>query len=162
MNERLKEAIRLRTEGDKETSREILLQLVSEDPSSPDFLYQCAWTHDAMGFEQAAASFYERAIQCGLKGDDLAGAYLGLGSTLRGLGRYEGAQNILEKAVAQFPSKNSLRVFLAMALYNNGHAKEAVGSLLTVLAETTSDIEISHFKRAILFYAKDLDRIWKS
>jgi tetratricopeptide (TPR) repeat protein len=85
MDQKLKEAIRLRTLGQTEAAKQILLELVSAKPNHPIILYQCAWTHDAMGLEREAVGFYERAITNGLEGNDLAGAYLGLGSTLRGL-----------------------------------------------------------------------------
>lgn len=162
MDDQLREAIRLRAAGDAGASKEILLGLVSNRPNDAVILYQCAWTHDAMGLERDAVRFYERAIEHGLEGDDLAGAYLGLGSTLRGLGQYARALEILEKGITQFPTKNSLRIFFAMALYNNGRAKEAVSSLLTILAETSSDKEVTNFRRAVLLYAEDLDRVWES
>lgn len=161
MNERLNEAIRFREKGKGEASRKILLELAIEHPKDPEILYQCAWTHDGLGLEKEAVEFYERAIANGLHGDDLAGAYLGLGSTLRGLGDYKKSVAILEKGVATFPSHKALKTFLAMALYNNGRAKEAVSGLLTLLTET-SDPSIAEFKRAILFYAEDLDRVYES
>jgi hypothetical protein len=47
-----------------------------------------------------------------------------------------------------------------MALYNAGRAKEAVESLLRVVAETTSDAELASYRRAIELYAEDIDRKW--
>jgi tetratricopeptide (TPR) repeat protein len=158
MNDKLKEAIRLREKGKGEASRKILLELATENPKDASILYQCAWTHDGLGLEKEAVEFYEQAIASGLQGDDLAGAYLGLGSTLRGLGQYPKAVETLEKGAATFPKHKALKTFLAMALYNQGRAKEAVSSLLTLLAEA-NDPSIAEFKRAILFYAEDLDRI---
>jgi predicted Zn-dependent protease len=81
-----------------------------------------------------------------------------LGSTLRGLGQYPKALTTLEKGVESFPKHKALKIFLAMAHYNNGQAKDAVSSLLTLLTEM-NDPSIAEFKRAILFYAEDLDRI---
>ena len=161
MDDRLKDAIRLRTEGNKDSSRKILLDLVAEHPNNPTILYHCAWTHDAMGLEREAVEYYERAIQHGLEGDDLAGAYLGVGSTLRGLGEYKRALEVLENGVRNFPRKRSLRVFLSMALYNAKRSKDAVTVLLNLLVETTNDSDITRYERAIRSYAEDLDRIWK-
>ncbi len=162
MNARLKEAIRFRTIGEKEASRQLLLALVAEHPTNADVLYQCAWTHDGLGREREAVGFYERAISAGLSGPDLAGAYLGLGSTLRGLGQYEMATEVLEKGVGSFPENRPLQVFLAMALYNVGRSKESVSGLLRLLVDTSSDSAITDFSRAIRLYAEDLDRIWKN
>jgi tetratricopeptide (TPR) repeat protein len=158
MNDKLKEAIRLREKGKGEASRKILLELADEHPKDAEILYQCAWTHDGLGLEKEAVEFYERAIANGLEGDDLAGAYLGLGSTLRGLGQYPKAVETLENGAQKFPKHKALKTFLAMAQYNNGQAKESVSNLLTLLAET-NDPSIAEFKRAILFYAEDLDRV---
>ena len=158
---KLAEAVALRNRGDREGSRRILVQLAIADPSNPQILYQCAWTHDAMGKESEAIDYYQRAISCGLNGDDLARAYLGLGSTLRNLGQYQRALEVLEVGITKFPHKRSLHVFWAMALYNTGRAKEAISDLLRLLLETTSDPDISQFERAILLYAADLDRVWK-
>ena len=162
MNTQLSEAIRLRESGDKEGSRRLLLEMVLLHPNDPVTLYQCAWTHDSLGREREAVGFYRRAIDGGLTGEDLAGAYLGLGSTLRGLGEYAEAVEVLQKGVSAFPEKKSLQVFFAMALYHVSRSKESVSRLLILLADTTSDKDISAFKRAIHFYAADLDRIWES
>jgi tetratricopeptide (TPR) repeat protein len=160
-NEKLNEAISLRKSGEKEASRQLLLEMVSLEPENPEILYQCAWTHDGMGLERDAVQFYERAISSGLAGESLQGAYLGLGSTLRGLGSYARALETLETGCLEFPENKALKVFRAMAHYNCGHSKVSIESLLKLLAETTSDPEIAGFKRAILFYAADLDRVWE-
>ncbi|WP_280512914.1 tetratricopeptide repeat protein [Carnobacterium inhibens] len=48
--------------------------------------YQCAWSYDLLGEEKKAVPFYEQSIKLGLVGEDLEGAYVGLGSTYRTLG----------------------------------------------------------------------------
>lgn len=158
---KLAEAVQLRNSGDKEGSRRLLLELLKTDPTHAQLLYQCAWTHDSMGLETEAVEYYQRAIQEGLNGGELADAYLGLGSTLRALGEYERALETLEKGIAEFPHKRSLHVFWAMALYNNGRTQEAMTDLIRLLVETTSDREIKQYERAILLYANDLDRKWE-
>jgi hypothetical protein len=47
-----------------------------------------------------------------------------------------------------------------MTLYNLHRYQEATELLLTNLAETTSDETILAYKRAIVFYAPQLDRVW--
>jgi len=160
-DDRLNEAVRLRLKGDLPGACAILLGLVAEFPADPLVNYQCAWIHDRLGLERKAVEYYERALKHGLVGDDRAGAYLGLGSTLRGLGQYPKALSVLDEGAKEFPEHRPLRVFRAMALYNGKRAKESVGELLKLLAETSSDPEITAFKRAILFYAEDLDRVWE-
>ncbi|VEB42052.1 Uncharacterised protein [Chromobacterium violaceum] len=47
-----------------------------------------------------------------------------------------------------------------MALYNRGQHKEATQSLLALLADGSADNGIRAYRRAIRFYAEDLDRTW--
>ncbi|WP_345030218.1 tetratricopeptide repeat protein [Kutzneria kofuensis] len=106
--------------------------------------------------------FYVRALDDGTdcRPSSAAAAMLGLGSTYRTLGRYAEAVSVLSAGVAEFPDDRALAVFLAMALYNAGNAKEAVAGLLTVLADTSADPEVRRYERAIRLYAEDLDRVW--
>ncbi len=159
--DQLRTAIQLRDKGQKEASCAMLLRLCSLEPKNPEYLYHCAWTHDGMGLEREAVSFYERAIASGLSGENLTGALLGLGSTLRGLGQYAKAVKVLERGIKNSPGNQAMRVFHAMALYNTGQMKPAVETLLKLLATTTLDKDIQSFTRAILFYAEDLDRTWE-
>jgi tetratricopeptide (TPR) repeat protein len=150
----------MRLDGKLPQACALLLGLVAEFPDDAVVNYQTAWIHDRLGLEKDAVKYYERALERGLKGDDRAGAFLGLGSTLRGLGQYPKALAVLDTGAKEFPEHRPLRVFRAMALYNGKRAKESVGELLKLLAETSADPEILAFKRAILFYAEDLDRVW--
>ena len=157
---RLSAAIAARESGRLEEARDALLTLVSEFPDDPVVNLQCAWAHDRLGLEVEAAPFYERAIELGLAGRDLNHALLGLGSTYRSIGRYEDALRTLGRGVAEFPNDQGMKIFHAMALYNNGLAKQACESLLTVLATTTQEDGIARYQRAIAEYALDLDRSW--
>jgi len=58
----------------------------------------------------------------------LAGAFHGLGSTYRTLGRYDDALRIWRDAMQRFLSDGSFGPFLAMTLYNLGRPKEALAS----------------------------------
>src|SRR5262245_56086390 len=110
MNDHLSEAIGLREAGKLEQARALLLELVASHPNDPTINYQCAWSHDVLGLEREAVPFYERAIELGLRGDELAGALLGLGSTYRCLGEYHRAVETLSAGAAQFPDQRSFVV----------------------------------------------------
>jgi predicted Zn-dependent protease len=86
MRDRLQEAIELRSTGQAEEARSILLDLVAASPDDAQINYQAAWVHDTLGREHEAVPFYVRAIEQGLPDTDLEGALLGLGSTYRTLG----------------------------------------------------------------------------
>jgi tetratricopeptide (TPR) repeat protein len=70
-----------------------------------------------LGEKPRPSIFYGRALSAGVGGDSRAGAYLGLGSSLRSVGEYERALEVLEQGVEEFPTSPALKVFLAMALY---------------------------------------------
>jgi tetratricopeptide (TPR) repeat protein len=96
MDERLAAAVRLREAGELEPARKALLQLAAEHPDDAVVQYQTAWAHDAHGLEAAAVPFYELALELGLDGEDLRGALLGLGSTLRTLGTSRRSAHFVE------------------------------------------------------------------
>ncbi len=156
MSEVLQKAVTLREAGDLEG----ILALCGEHPEDPEVLYQCAWTHDKLGRESEAVQYYERAIEQGLEGEELRGAYVGLGSTYRCLGRYRDSLELLSRASEQFPDDRSLKVFSALAHYNLGRSEKAMEILLRQLLETTSDERILAYAAALHYYADKLDKIW--
>jgi hypothetical protein len=76
------------------------------------------------------------------------------------LGAYQQAEETFRRGVATFPHNRAFQVFLAMTLYNLHRYQEAMELLLTTLAETSSDATILQYKRAMLFYAPQLDQVW--
>lgn len=167
MRDRLAEAIQLREMGrarqDRtilEQARTLLLDLVAAYPEDAEIAFQTAVVHDNLGLERESIPFYLRALERGLSEPDLERALLGLGSTYRALGEYHKAEEVLRRGVQEFPHNRALQVFLAMALYNTGHYKEAMELVLTNLMETTSDERLQYFKRPIVYYATHLDETW--
>lgn len=152
----LEEAKVAREKGSLADALEFLERARREKPNDPQVHYQIAWTHDALGKERDAVPAYEEAIRLGLQGDDLAGAYLGLGSTYRALGEYEKSFAVLESGMALFPDRYDLRAFYALTLFNLGRAPEAMEILLKALAETSSDAGIQAYRKALLFYSDKL------
>jgi predicted Zn-dependent protease len=80
--------------------------------------------------------------------------------TYRSLGRYSEAKEALVEALVRFPDAHELKVFLAMVLHNLGESKQAIESLLLILVETMNDVNIQGYRRAIEFYAQDIERSW--
>ncbi|PPA70352.1 tetratricopeptide repeat protein [Jeotgalibacillus proteolyticus] len=160
MVSKLNEAIELRRNGDLEKSNQYLLDLCKEYPDDPIVFYQCAWSFDVLGKETEAVPYYEKAIDSGLSGNDLEGAYIGLGSTYRVLGEYEKSREVFLKGLGAFPENQALRVFYAMTLYNVNDHQQAMEILLTSLLETTTDPQVLNYSKAISFYKDKLDRVW--
>lgn len=156
----LAEGVRWREEGRLEDALARMLALSARHPDDGAVAYQTAWIHDRMGLEGAAVPYYRRAIESGrLSPRDRLGALTGCGSTLRGLGRYQEAAELLTDATAEFPDDGALQAFLAMTLHNLGRSGEAVSLLLRLLAASSTAPNVQEYRSAIEFYAQDLDRV---
>ena len=151
----------LRKNGQHEEAKEQLIKLASQFPSDSALQYETACVHDFLGLEREAIPFYLSAIQNGLSGNDLRGAFLGLGSTYRTLGMYKESKQIFQEGLQSFPEAIEIKVFLAMTQYNIGEHHEAMTSLLNIIADTTTDLVTKEYARAIYQYAENLDRVWK-
>lgn len=160
MEDKLKEAIKLRKDNQPDQALIILNELLKSHPNNPNVNYQMAWTCDFMGKESEAVPFYEKAIANGLT-EDREGAMLGLGSTYRCLGEYEKSLKVFDQGVLEFPSNRSLKVFRGLTLYNLGRSEAAVGDLLVQLIDTTGDKTIKSYEKALRFYSDKLNQTWK-
>jgi tetratricopeptide (TPR) repeat protein len=174
MRDRLAEAIQLRETGRArqdqailEEARTLLLELAAAYPDDAEITYQTAIVHDNLGLERESIPFYIQTLEQELSGLDTATklmkrerAFLGLGSTYRGLGEYQKAEETLRRGLSEFPQSRPLQVFLSLALYNTQQYKEAMELALTNLLETTSDESLQYYKRGLLFYASHLDETW--
>ncbi|MFI6350169.1 tetratricopeptide repeat protein [Streptomyces sp. NPDC050560] len=150
-------AVALRESGQRERARRELVALAAAWPEDAEVAYQTAWAHDVLGLEAEAVPYYERCLRLpGLRGEDRRGALLGLGSTLRVLGRYGAAVETLRQGVAEFPEDGGLRAFLAMALFNTGRHEECTRLLLRLVAATSTDPTVLEYRGAIEGYAEDL------
>jgi tetratricopeptide (TPR) repeat protein len=168
IRDRLAEAIQLRETGrakqDRavlEEARTLLLELAAAFPDDAEITFQTAVAHDNLGFSREAIPFYLRALTQGLSEPDLERALMGLGSTYRGLGEYQQAEETLRRGAREFPHNRAIQVFLAMTLYNLQDYKEAMELVLINLMETTSDEKLQYFKRGISYYALHLDETWE-
>ncbi len=148
----------LRQQGRHEQGRILAVEIAGASPEDALVQYEAACVHDYLGLEAEAVPYYVRAIELGLPAEELRGAYLGLGSTYRVLGRYKQAIATLEKGLATFLGGREFIVFKAMAEHNAGRSKQAVEALLRVIAETSSDAQVQKFRRAIMLYAEDVER----
>ena len=162
MTHTLEAAIELRSSGRAEEARSILLQLLAADEGNAGLCYQLAWTHDVLGLEREAVTYYEQSLALGLPDEEQrAGALLGLGSTYRTLGDYSRSRELLEQGIQAFPGRAEFKAFLAMTLHNLDAHSEAMELLLKLLAETSDDPGIRSYSTAIKFYADKLEQVWE-
>ena len=160
LQDRLASAVHLRESENHEEARQLLLTLHAEFPDHPQVNYQCAWIHDLLGLEKEAIPFYEKAVQTGLRSDDLKSALLGMGSTYRCIGEYQKSIETFQQALTLFPNSHEFNVFLGMAYYNIGEHAKAMELLLNSLVDTSTDEGILRYQRAIRFYSDKLDQTW--
>ncbi len=135
---------------------EQLKDLDARYPNIAEINYQLAWTCDVLGHATEALPYYEKAVALGLPENELSGALLGLGSTLRGLRQLERSAAVLESARMQFPDNREFDVFLALTLHDLGRHAEATRLLLEVIADTSEDPGLTAYQRAIRFHAGKL------
>jgi tetratricopeptide (TPR) repeat protein len=156
----LAEGIAWREAGRLDEARERMLDLSRVFPDDGLVAYQAAWIHDRLGLEGEAVPYYRKALSSGQLGiEDRLGALTGCGSTLRILGRYQEAVEMLEGALAEFPDDGGLAAFLAMALYNIGRHHEATRLLLRLIVSTSTAPNVAAYGAAIEYYAQNLDMI---
>ena len=156
----IEKVIQLRKQNKKNEAKELMETLILLEPDNPYYNYQMAWCNDSLGKEKEAIQYYVRAIDLGLIGEDLLGAYIGLGSSYRTLGEYKKAKTLFETAMKQFPNNNTLKTFYLIVLYNLKDYKNSVSLLLKLLIKTSSDEEIKSFSGALDFYSDNLDEIF--
>lgn len=126
-----------------------LRQLDTRYPNVAEIAYQLAWTCDVLGREADALPYYEKAVALGLPDNELAGALLGLGSTLRELGQFERSASVLRSAQRQFPDNREFDPFLALTLHADGRSGEALRVALDALCDTSEDQGIRAYQRAL-------------
>lgn len=100
----------------------------TETDSRSVYLQACA--HDRLGEEAEAMPLYEHALALGLEGGDRRGAMIGLGSSLRNVGRAADGVEVLARAADENPGDAAVEAFLALALLSAGRSVDAVRTLL--------------------------------
>ncbi|MDC8758413.1 tetratricopeptide repeat protein [Janthinobacterium fluminis] len=150
----------LRKRGQHQAAKKLAEETARLKPQDAELQYEAACVHDYLGLGAAAIPFYQAALAGILPEALQRGAYLGLCSSYRARGRYDEALALINEALSRFPDASALKVFRAIVLYNLQDNKQAMATLLEVLVQTAIDPEIREYERAILLYAKDLDRQW--
>jgi len=154
--EELDAIVGARAHGQSEEIFPRLEQLDRRNPNIAEINYQLAWTCDVLGREKEALPFYEKAIALGLPTNELSGALLGLGSTLRSLGQLDRSAEVLNSGAAQFPENREFEVFLALTRHAQGRHADAMRLLIDTLCDTTEDPGLTAYQRALRHAASKL------
>lgn len=154
--EELDAIVGARVHGQAEEILPRLLQLDAQHPNIAEINYQLAWTCDVLDRAADALPYYEKAVALGLPPNELSGALIGLGSTLRTLGRMERSAEVLRSAQIQFPDNPEMAVFLALTLHQQGRTADALRLALETLLAGTDDPGLTAYQRAIRHAAAKL------
>ncbi len=95
-------------------------------PDDPDARFEMGSVYDSTGAETEAAAEYAAARKLGLSGARLARLNIQEGSTLRNLGRFAEAIEMLEASEPDPAVGDARAVFLALALRDAGRPDEAL------------------------------------
>ncbi|MEO6992014.1 MAG: tetratricopeptide repeat protein [Lacunisphaera sp.] len=133
-----------------------LEQLDRRHPNIPEINYQLAWTCDVLGRSAEALPYYEKAVALGLAPNELSGALIGLGATLRALGQLDRSADVLTSGRAQFPENRELEAFLALTRHAQGRHGDSLRLLIDTLCDTTEDPGLRAYQRAIRHAASNL------
>lgn len=125
------------------------LAVLDRHPADPDVLYEVGGAYDTDGQEEVAAGYYRRAIDAGLAGYRLRQCHLQYGSTLRNLGRLDESLAMLDEGLKRFPGSESLTIFRALTLHEDGRADAAIAELLVLLADRLRTDEVLRYEAAI-------------
>ena len=145
----------LKQAGDEQGAIRHFHRLVARYPDDPLAHAELAYAYDVAGWEEEAVAPYRRALELGLPAHRLPGHLLGLGSTLRNLGRIEESVRVLEDAAARFPDRADLQVFLALSRHSAGDATGALVTLLDLLLASPG-VDLHGYERAARSYTDEL------
>ncbi len=150
----------LREDDKLDESLETLLPLLEEFDDDPLVLFEVGGAYDILGMTAEAIPYYEQAITNGLEGAELEECFICLGTSYRVIGDYTEAVEVLEQAKSQFPTSNSAKAFLALALYGNKQFAESVQLLIDTLLESTADEDLLSFADTLDYFKNNLDEVW--
>ena len=147
--EELDAIVGARAHGQAEEIFPRLQRLDAKHPNVAEINYQLAWTCDILDRAADALPYYEKAVALGLPPNELSGALIGLGSTLRVLDQLDRSAVVLRSGQVQFPDNPEFAVFLALTLHQQGKPAEALRLALDTLCDTTDDAGLTAYQRAI-------------
>ncbi|KGN38733.1 cyanphycin synthetase [Knoellia subterranea KCTC 19937] len=131
-------------------------ELVAAHPGDARITYEYAGTFDSAGQEERAIELYREALNSGLREPFRHRAVVQLASSLRNVGRSEEAVQLLESLAQDRPESVGIAGFLALALSSAGRSEEALGRLLSVVAQGSTDEDVLRYRRALTAYAGEL------
>jgi tetratricopeptide (TPR) repeat protein len=144
----------LEKDGTEQEAIDYFRKLAEEIPDNALVEFEFGGAYDFAGFEAEAIPHYRRAMKLGLPDDELARAYLQLGSSLRNVGEFDEAVKLLTEGCTKFPDHRALKIFLAFAQHSTHQSQQALVSLLDTLLMDADKLD--GYQRAIGYYTDEL------
>jgi tetratricopeptide (TPR) repeat protein len=124
--------------------------LAAERPDDAVALFELAGAYDYSGEEAAAEPLYRRALDAGLDEPYQGRAVIQLASTLRNLGRFDEAVELLDTLPDDHALKDAASAFMALTLSSMGRDRAALATALDALARY-----LPEYGRAVRYYATE-------
>jgi len=127
-------------------------ELAAELPAdSPAAIFERAAALDSTGHSDLAVPLYRQALALGLHGERRRRAVIQLASSLRNIGHVAESVALLtaERAADSDHLDDAVAAFLALALSDAGHDREALSLALTALAR-----HLPRYQRSLTNYAR--------
>lgn len=142
----------LKGKGRFEEAERQLAVWLNEDPDNPRLLFEMAVLLDNQAREAEAIPYYESALAGDLDRVHRVDAYIGLGSSLRVVGRIQESYQVLQRALEEYPHHMALKVFASLTAERMGNFGDAMQGLLDVIVECGRDATLDDYRPAIRFY----------
>lgn len=133
----------------------LIEKLAAELPADSGIgFYERASSLDATGHEDVAVPLYEQALERGLPASRRRQAVIQLASSLRNVGRAADGVALLtaELDATSDDLNDAVVAFLALALVDTGHEREAVSAALAALAPhlTRYQVSVANYARLLV------------
>lgn len=138
-----------------EEAESIIGRELETNQEDPFLNYWMANVNDMLSREEIAIPYYEKAISNGIEGELLERSMIGLGSSLRIVGKLEESVRILSTAVDRFPDSVYSRLFLSVSLVHSGRTVSGMKELFSVIESNLLD-KSDPLYSAVTGYFKEL------
>jgi cyanophycin synthetase len=131
-------------------------QLVGQYPASARAQFELANALDFCGREEEAIPAYEESLRRGLCDEYQVYAKLQLASSLRNVGKSTESVKILRDLRKDFPDMPAVKMFLALALYSDGHPEAALKTLMEAALQHVHSQDMARYGSALQHYMEQL------